>query len=132
MASRILVINDDQSLLDLYKDVLEGDGYEVLLSLIAYQEVSTIEQMHLDLIILDAKLGHDFEGLLLLQKLKMYPPTQAIPVLLCSAWIDMIRQQEANLRDKGIPILYKPFHIEELLQNVRHLLTREGTAALKS
>ena len=127
MASRILVIDDDQSLLDLYRLLLEEEGHEVRLSLIAFEEVSDIEQVQPDLIILDAKVGSEYKGLLLLQKLKMYRPTQAIPVLLCTAGMDVISQQEQLLREKGIPILYKPFEIEELLQIVQHLLNASST-----
>jgi CheY-like chemotaxis protein len=63
----------------------------------------------------------------LLQKLKMYRPTQAIPVLLCTAGMDVISQQEQLLREKGIPILYKPFEIEELLQTVQQMLNASFT-----
>jgi len=122
VASRILVIDDDQSLLDLYRLLLEEEGHEVHLSLIAFEEVSDIEQVQPDLIILDAKVGSEYKGLFLLQKLKMYRPTQAIPVLLCTAGMDVISQQEQLFREKGIPILYKPFEIEELLQTVQQML----------
>ena len=100
MASRILVIDDDQSLLDLYRLLLEEEGHEVCLSLIAFEEVSDIEQVQPDLIILDAKLGSEHKGLFLLQKLKMYRPTQAIPVLLCTAGMDVTRPQPTSRRSK--------------------------------
>lgn len=120
MASRILVINDDESILELYRLILEGEaGYTVTISLIAFEDVTDIAEMQPDLIILDAKLGAHREGLLLLQKLKMYRPTEAIPVLLCTAADDLIRQNEATLRERGIPILSKPFDIDDLLQYVK-------------
>ena len=37
---RILVINDDQSILELFPLILEAEGYEVLLSHAAYEEAS--------------------------------------------------------------------------------------------
>src|ERR1700694_5284740 len=119
MASRILVMNDDDSILELYRLLLEGEaGYQVTLSLIAIEEVSTIEQMQPDLIILDAKLGSAHDGILLLQKLKMYRPTQTIPILLCTAAEDFIRQHEETIRARGVAILHKPFDIDEPLHLV--------------
>ncbi len=123
MASRILVMDDDDSILELYRLLLEGEaGYEVTLSLIAIEEVSSIAEMQPDLIILDAKLGSHNEGLLLLQKLKMYRPTQTIPILLCSAAEDLLRQHEETICARGVAILHKPFDIDELLHLVQQLL----------
>jgi DNA-binding response OmpR family regulator len=46
MSWRILVINDDQSILDLFPLILEAEGHEVLLSHAACEEASQIEQQH--------------------------------------------------------------------------------------
>jgi DNA-binding response OmpR family regulator len=53
MSSRILVINDDQSILDLFDLLLKDEGYEVLLSQVDYEDVKDIEQLRPALIILD-------------------------------------------------------------------------------
>ncbi len=79
--------------------------------------------MHPDLIVLDVKMGHSHEGMLLLQKLKLYPPTKDIPVILCTAALAEMREQEETLRHKGIPVLYKPFDLDELLHLVQHALS---------
>ena len=120
--TRILVINDDQSILDLFQLLLESEGYEVLLSKIAFEEVSQIEQQHPHLIILDVKLGTHAEGFLFLQKIRMYPPTTALPVILCTAAVGEVREQEEVLRQKGIPVIYKPFDLDELLQVIHQFL----------
>ena len=52
-------------------------------------------------------LHHD--GFRLLQKLKMYPPTEQISIIICTAAVSAIREQEDILQQKGIPLLYKPF-----------------------
>jgi|SRR5690348_12819229 len=134
MASRILVIDDDESILELYRLILADEaGYEVTLCLIAFEEVADIEKMQPDLIILDAKLGAHQEGLLLLQKLKRYRPTEAIPVLLCSAADDLLRQNEATRRERGVALLSKPFDIDDLLRVVTQLVGgKEGAAVWKS
>lgn len=121
--SHILVVNDDQSLLDLYRMVLETEGYVVHVSLMAFEEIVEVEKMQPDLIILDAKLGYHYEGLLFLQKLKLYPGTRQIPVMICTAATREMREQEETLQQKGIPLLYKPFELDELLGLIEQLLS---------
>jgi len=122
MSTRVLVIDDDDSILELFKMVLEPQGFNVQLSKTTYEDVKHVEALHPSLIILDAKLGQQYEGFLLLEKLKLYPPTKSIPVILCSAALEEIRQQEDTLRQKGIPIVYKPFELDELLDTIEQCL----------
>jgi CheY-like chemotaxis protein len=122
MSSHLLVIDDDQSILEFFQLLLEAEGYEVSLSKIAFEQVSDVEQLHPDLIILDLKIGYRNEGWKLLQKLKMYPPTKNIPVILCTAALVEVREQEETFHQKGIPVIYKPFEVDELLHVVHQFL----------
>lgn len=128
MAARVLVINDDQAILDLYRLLLEGEGYEVLLSKIAVENVQQIEELAPDCIILDLKLGFGRNGLTLLQQLKMYRPTADIPVILCTAAVKLVREQEDVLRKRGIPVIFKPFDIDELLEAVGQIIAAREQA----
>ncbi|HEY3993881.1 MAG TPA: response regulator [Ktedonobacteraceae bacterium] len=119
MTARVMVINDDQAILDLYRLLLEGEGYETHLSMIAMEDVRQIKELAPDCIILDLKLGFGRNGLTLLQQLKMYRPTADIPVILCTAAIKMVREQEEIFKQKGIPVVYKPFDVDELLEVVQ-------------
>jgi CheY-like chemotaxis protein len=122
MSFTILVIDDDDALLDLFRLLLEEEGYTVVTSKTAFEQMSEVEQLKPHLIILDIMMGRHYEGLLLLEKLRLYPPTRAIPVILCTAATNVIREQEETLQQKGVPILYKPFELEELLQVIHSLL----------
>lgn len=122
MSRCILVINDDESILEVFQMVLEQEGYEVHLSTVSYEDVKGVEALDPSLIILDVKLGRHYEGFVLLEKLKLYPPTRPIPVILCSAAVEEIRQREDTLRHKGIPVLYKPFELDELLHVIEQCL----------
>ena len=53
-----------------------------------------------------------------------------IPVILCTAALGDVREQESGLQDKGIPILYKPFDIDELLTIVKRYLPCSSSAGL--
>jgi CheY-like chemotaxis protein len=124
MTSRILVINDDKSILELFRLILHAEaGYDVVLSLSAFEDITEVEHIQPDLIILDFKMGQYHAGWSLLQKLNMYRPTKDIPLILCTAALSEVHQQEEILRQRGIPVIYKPFSVDDLLQVVHDLLS---------
>ena len=116
MPSHILIIDDDTSVLEVMRCVLEGEGYQVSTSLCAFEDLKDVEQLHPDLIILDLKMQGRDTGWAFLQKVRLHPPTATIPIFLCTAALSDVREQEDILRKKGVPILYKPFNLNELLQ----------------
>lgn len=115
----LLVINDTQEILDLFKEILEEDGFQVTLSSFAFQDVRQVEQIGPDLIVLDLLFRDDAQGWQLLQKLRMYRPTAAIPIVVCTAALNLVRELEGHLRAKDVFVLLKPFDIDELLAVVR-------------
>ena len=123
MKSRILVVNDTQEILELFRMLLEEEeGYDVVLSGFPIQQVKEIEHIKPDLIILDLVLGDEKTGMQMLQMLKMQRSTAAIPVLVCTAALQIVREQEGYLVSQGVHVVYKPFEIDDLLANVKQLL----------
>jgi DNA-binding response OmpR family regulator len=121
---RILVVNDTEVLLDMFKLLLEDAGYEVVLTDFPAQQVKDIERINPDLIILDFMFGHENLGLQMLQMLKMYPTTRNIPVIVSSAALDVVRQQQEYLKSQGVAVIYKPFDIDELLGTIKQLFLK--------
>ena len=123
MKSRILVVNDTQEILELFRMLLEEEeGYDVVLSGFPIQQVKEIEHINPDLIILDLVLGDEKTGMQMLQMLKMQRSTAAIPVLVCTAALQIVREQEGYLVSQGVHVVYKPFEIDDLMANVTQLL----------
>ena|SRR5579872_4659247 len=123
MAARILVVNDTQEILELFRMVLEEEGgYEVILAGFPIQEIDDIEDIKPDLIILDLVFGSEKTGMQMLQMLKMKRPTSTIPVIICTAALDLVREQEGYLTSQGVHLIYKPFDIDHLMTNVKRLL----------
>src|SRR5258708_39352097 len=85
MAARILVVNDKQEILELFRTLLEEEGNEVILAGFPIQQISEIEQIKPDLIILDFVFVDQKTGWQMLQMLKMTRAPAAIPVLVCTA-----------------------------------------------
>ena len=122
MATRIMVINDDQDILDLYEALLREEGYDVITSKLAFEHPTAVEMLHPDLVMLDLKFGTQVEGWKLMQKLRLYRPTAELPIIICTAAVREAREQEEHLRGEGIGIVYKPFAIDHLLLAVRQML----------
>ncbi|MBO0796829.1 MAG: response regulator [Ktedonobacteraceae bacterium] len=116
MATRVLVINDTQYLLELFRQVLEDEGYEVCLSSFPLIKASEVEPFRPDIIVLDIVFGDEKIGWQMLEMLKLQASTARIPVVVCTAAIDAAREMEGYLVAKHIQVVYKPFDIEELLR----------------
>ncbi|HEY1348071.1 MAG TPA: response regulator [Ktedonobacteraceae bacterium] len=113
--ARILVINDTQQILDLFRAILEDEHHEVLLSGTPILKASEVEQIHPDLIILDVVFGDQQSGWQMLQMLRMQPATTCLPIILCTAALREVQEQEGYLITQGVRVLYKPFDIDDLL-----------------
>ena len=122
MATRIMVINDTQEILELFREILEPEGYEVILYSFAPNELQEIEHHQPDLIILDLIFGLEKTGWQLLQKLRMRRSTQNIPVIVCTAAIQAVREMEGYLLAQGIKVVPKPFDLDALLAAVKEAL----------
>jgi DNA-binding response OmpR family regulator len=119
MTTRILVINDTQEILDLFRIMLEEEGYEVVLSGFPFQKISEVEQIDPDLIILDVIFNDEKTGWQMLQLLKMKRSTASLPVIVCTAALNAVREQEGHLVSQGVHVIYKPFDIDHILTTIK-------------
>ncbi|HEX3641634.1 MAG TPA: response regulator [Ktedonobacteraceae bacterium] len=122
MATRILVVNDTQEILDLFQMILEYEGYEVVLSSFPFNHIKEIEKIQPDLIILDFLFGDKQMGWQMLEVLKMQRSTASIPVIVCTAALQDIREQEGYLVSQGVHVVYKPFDSDQLLTIIKQSL----------
>lgn len=122
MPKRILVINDTQEILELLRALLEDESYEVVLSSVPMQKLTDVERVQPDLILLDILFREEKTGWQMLQMLRSKRSTASIPVIICSAAIKDVQEQEGYLNSQGIRIVYKPFDIEVLLDTVKAML----------
>jgi DNA-binding response OmpR family regulator len=119
MAYRILVIDDAEELVQLYKEILCDEGYDVIGFAEVVRDVAVVEELAPNLIILDYLFGQEAAGFMMLQQLRMNRATAAIPVIVVSAATTDIQDVEDDLCSKGIGVVYKPFDIDTLLTEVR-------------
>ncbi len=119
----ILVINDTQEILELFREILEEEGYRVSLYSSTFNDVHQITELAPDLVILDLMIGGEKEGWQLLQKMKMARKTADIPTIVCTAAVQTARELEGHLRSKNVGLVLKPFDIDELVAEVQKFLS---------
>lgn len=125
----ILVVNDTQEILDLFRMILEEEGYRVTALGFAVEDLRKIIEIAPDLVILDLVFDREYIGWQTLQKMKMHRETEKIPVLVCTAEIRKAQEIQGYLTEKGVGLLLKPFDIDELLNQVNRLLSDETSLA---
>jgi CheY-like chemotaxis protein len=128
---RVLVVNDTQEILELFHDILGGMGYETVLMSYAPRELDRIRETDPDLVILDFLMGdRELLGWQLLQKLKMDRRTDAIPIIVCTAAVQAVQEQQGYLTEQGVIVVLKPFNVDQLEDAVRAAFELPLTARL--
>ncbi|MDQ2810197.1 MAG: response regulator [Chloroflexota bacterium] len=122
MPACIMVINDTQEILELFREILTDEGYIVDLYSYGIRDIAEVLRVNPDLIILDYLIGAEQVGWQLLQKLKMTRETAKIPILVCTAAIKQVQEIDGWLIAKGITVVPKPFDIDDLLVAVKKAL----------
>jgi CheY-like chemotaxis protein len=125
----ILVINDAQEILDLFKDLLEEAGYRVSLYSYAIHDMMQIKSINPDLIILDLLMGGEQAGWQLLEKIRLDPETAKLPVIVCTAAVEMVRELQGHLTEKNVAIVLKPFDIDDILRQIGTSVAALGAEA---
>lgn len=80
---KILIVDDDQNILRLYKEELEEDGYAVVTASSGQEAIEQFERENPDLVTLDILLP-DIDGIKLLRQMKERKPR--IPIIMSTAY----------------------------------------------
>lgn len=119
---RILVIDDDPSILELVSVNLEMSGYEVTEAPDGVKGQALALQLLPDLVVLDLMLPQ-VDGFTICQRLRRDERTSGIPILMLTA-LSQTKDKVEGFNAGADDYLTKPFELEELLARVRALLRR--------
>jgi len=117
---RILVVDDDRSLTELLKMVLEDAGYDVELAENGREAIVSAAKQPPDLVVLDVVMP-EMDGWETSDHLLSHERTASIPIIFLSARVgpeDQLRGWYRGCFD----YLTKPFDIQELLEKVGQAL----------
>lgn len=119
MMNKILIVEDEFSISNFMKTVLEGDGYTVEVATCAAQARAALEKMEFSAMLLDLGLP-DADGLELLRELRQ---RYGLPVIVVSARTEE-SEKVAALDSGADDYITKPFGSPELLARIRAALRR--------
>lgn len=127
MPHKILLVEDEESLLDIIKLNLELEGYEVTSVSNGKVALNEIRSNRFDLVILDVMLP-EMDGFSICQAVRL--DNNPVPILFLTAK-NSSEDRVFGLKIGGDDYLSKPFNLEELLLRIQLLLKRNSGAITK-
>jgi excisionase family DNA binding protein len=120
--SKVLVVDDDPEIVELFVDVLQRDGrFEIRTAGSGYDAGMITQEFMPDLIILDYMLP-DVNGNVVCQTIRKNPNFEHTKIIIVSG---VVNQDEINdlLKAGADDFVKKPFNIEKLVGRIGELLT---------
>src|SRR2546426_7499013 len=119
--TKVLVVDDDPEIVELFVDVLERDGrFEVKTAATGYDAGMLTQEFMPDLIILDYMLP-DINGNVVCGTIRKNPAFEHTKIIIVSG---VVNQDEINelLKSGADEFVKKPFNIEKLVDRIGQLL----------
>ena len=116
---KILIVENDPYTQKIFQSVLANEGHTVFFSSAGSTGLLSSKPLAPDLIVLDIPFS-DTDGVQFLQKLRLAPETETIPVII------LLSESQENTKDKYIntgasACLIKPFRPWQLLAQIENL-----------
>ena len=117
MAKKILVMDDDPTIADLLTEALADEGYETFMTTQSLRFYDSVREHQPDLILLDIMMPY-LDGRDEL-KLMAMGVERKIPVIIVTAYLGAVNEEQ-TFRDAGVvEIVYKPFDLDKLVDLVK-------------
>ncbi len=117
----ILVVDDEPNVLVTYRLILQQQGYEVSAALSSDEAREALSGKQIDLLLCDLSLEKRESGFAVIDFARKKDPD--MPTVLLTGYAT----QEAidHAAELGIPVLFKPIDIKELLETISGLLRED-------
>lgn len=120
MAKKILIVEDNDLNLKLFRDLLGANGYETYETKEGIEAISLTRNIQPDLIIMDIQLP-EISGLDVTKKIKADSDIRHIPVVAVTAFA--MKDDEEKIMAAGCEAyLSKPIAIDDFLSTIRRFL----------
>jgi excisionase family DNA binding protein len=118
---RVLVVDDDPQIIELFVDVLEADGrFEVATAQTGYDAGVMTQQFSPDVVVLDYMLP-DINGNVVCKTIRQNEDLAHMRVLIISGMVDPA--EVTNLMQAGADdFIKKPFNIEQVIERILQLV----------
>mgnify|MGYP003394811359 CR=1 FL=1 len=120
--SLVLIVEDDEDSREVYKEVLEENGFEVETATSGTEGLRLARELHPGAILMDISVP-EMDGWTVTTQLKSDPATVDIPVIIVTAYA--FPEDRARARRVGCDgFLTKPCEPSRVLAEIQRLLTR--------
>jgi excisionase family DNA binding protein len=118
---RVLVVDDDPQIIELFVDVLEADGrFDVATAQTGYDAGVMTQQFKPDVVVLDYMLP-DVNGNVVCRTIRQNEDLEHIRILIISGMVNPT--EVSSLMDAGADdFIKKPFNIEQVIQRILKLV----------
>lgn len=120
---KILVVDDEKSILEMLKYCLEHEGYMVLTAETGEMAKNWVKEVKLDLAIVDLGLP-DISGLQVCEFIKEDPKTRATPIIILTGNTSNDARIKGNSCANAELFLNKPIEIDDLRKAVAAILEK--------
>lgn len=120
--ARVLVVDDEPSIVDAISMTLRHQGYSVEAAETGKDALAMVTKWRPDVIVLDVMLP-DVDGFEVARRLSA--DNEPVPILFLSA-LDNTEDKVRGLTIGGYDYVTKPFSLEELIARLRNILRRVG------
>lgn len=120
MASRVLLVDDEEVNLDLMEQLVAAEGYEVLRAMDGETALEMVKQGKPDVVFLDIVMPQ-MNGIEVLRKIKTNPFSYSVPVVMVTA-ISGQEERVKAIQAGADDFITKPFDRIELAARLRSLM----------
>jgi CheY-like chemotaxis protein len=115
---RVLVVDDESSVLTTYRLILEQQGYIVTACTTSRDAIAAIEKQNFDVALCDYSLEEQHTGFEVISAARTRTPN--LPAALLTGYATKETADEAEKQNIGI--MFKPIEIEEFLATIAQMI----------
>jgi two-component system response regulator VicR len=119
---KILIVDDDKTIVDLLSIWLKTNGYEVITAFGSSEALAMTSQEKPDLILLDNHMPM-ISGFSIIGKLKGFSETSMIPIIIITG-SPSSHMSDLALELGATDLLGKPFNFDEMLSKIKKALAQ--------
>jgi len=122
LSKKIMIIDDEEAMCRILKQILEGEGYEVKTRNEGLLALDEIKQDSFNLVITDVSMPN-LSGIEILAQVKQFKPDLPV-IFVTGSDVDAILKEALQLGLDGF--IEKPFNIQAVLEVIKEKLSVEN------
>lgn len=120
--SRILIVDDDPTIVQMLSDILTDEGYEVATATQSLRAFDRAKEAQPDLILMDIMMPY-LDGLDQIKLFSLDDDLKDVPIIVITAKARALDGIEDLRALRIVDYLYKPFEISVLLDKIRNAIS---------